>query len=299
MRALRQVVETGGFSAAGRQLGRAPSSISRQINELEEELGARLFYRTTRKLSLTEAGRLYYERAAQILDAADEAKLAVSHLDGRPSGVLRVTVPTSVGRELVAQALPEFMQRNPAIQVVLTLTDQMTDIVESGVDLAIRIGRQRDSSLKARKIGDGPRRVCASPAYLDRAGTPRTPEDLADHNCLTFREHPGHNVWAFRGPEGASEVRVTGNLFSGSADALAAAAAAGLGIVLLPEWNIGTELRARRVRALLPDYRPAPATSPIYAVYPPTPHLAPKVRAFIDFLVERSRANAGARGEAG
>jgi DNA-binding transcriptional LysR family regulator len=285
MRILVRVVDSGSFSAAARHLGVAPSSVSRQINELEEDLGAILFARTTRKLNLTEAGQLYYERASSIINDVDEAKLALSQL-GSPSGILRVTVPSGMGRELVVSAVPAFLDEYPAIKIVLSMTDQMVDIVDAGIDVAIRVGRQQDSSFKARKIGESKRVVCASPEYLKNAGIPRTPADLEQHNCVTWRDHPGHNTWAFRGPDGVTKVRVSGSFFAKSADALVAATVAGLGVSLLPDWNMGIELRQKQLRAVLTDYEASPAASPVYAVHAHQRHVPPKIRAFIDFLIE-------------
>jgi len=285
MRILVRVVYSGSFSAAARHLGVAPSSVSRQINELEEDLGAILFARTTRKLNLTEAGQLYYERATSIINDVDEAKLALSQL-GSPSGILRVTVPSGIGRELVVSAVPAFLDEYPAIKIVLSMTDQLVDIVDAGIDVAIRVGRQQDSSFKARKIGESKRVVCASPEYLKNAGIPRTPADLEQHNCVTWRDHPGHNTWAFRGPDGISKVRVSGSFFAKSADALVAATVAGLGLSLLPDWNMGIELRQKQLCAVLTDYEASPAASPVYAVHAHQRYVPPKIRAFIDFLVE-------------
>ncbi len=285
MRILVRVVDSGSFSAAARHLGVAPSSVSRQINELEEDLGAILFARTTRKLSLTEAGQLYYERASGIINEVDEAKLALSQL-GSPSGILRVTVPSGIGRELVVSAVPAFLDEYPAIKIVLSMTDQMVDIVDAGIDVAIRVGRQQDSSFKARKIGESKRIVCASPAYLKKAGIPKTPAELESHNCITWRDHPGHNIWTFRGPDGVSKVRVSGSFFAKSADALVAATVAGLGLSLLPDWNMGIELRQKQLCGVLTDYDASPAASPVYAVHAHQRHVPPKIRVFIDFLIE-------------
>ncbi len=285
MRILVRVVDSGSFSAAARQLGVAPSSVSRQINELEEDLGARLFVRTTRKLNLTEAGQLYYERATGIINDVDEAKLALSQL-GAPSGILRVTVPSGIGRELVASAVAAFLFEYPAIKIVLSMTDRMVDIVDAGIDVAIRVGRQKDSSLKARKIGESRRLVCASPDYLKKAGVPKTPADLEHHSCVTWRNHPGHKIWTFRGPDGNSKVRASGSFFAQSADALVAATVAGLGLSLLPDWNTGIERRQQQLCVVLTDYEASPAASPIYAVHAHQRHVPPKIRVFIDFLVE-------------
>ncbi len=287
MRVFTRVVENGSFSAAGRQLGLAPSSVSRQIGGLEQDLGARLFHRTTRKLSLTEAGRLYHARATRILLEVDEARLAVAQIDGTPSGVLRLTVPAGLGPPHIAPALADFQRRFPAVQVCLSVTDRLIDLVEEGFDLAVRIGGQRDSSLIARRIGAGRRLLACAPAYLKRAGPLKVPDDLVDHNCLTFRLHPGRSAWRFRGPRGNSEVRVSGSLLADNAETLCAAAVAGLGLVLMPEWLIEDALRDGRLRVVLSDFPPVPASTPLYAVYPHQRHLPPKVRACVDFLAER------------
>ncbi|MCH7866190.1 MAG: LysR family transcriptional regulator [Myxococcales bacterium] len=286
IRVFVRVVEAGSFSGAARHLGLAPSSVSRQISELEDQLSATLFHRTTRKLSLTEAGHTYFERAERVLHEVDEAELAVAQLDGSPTGVLRITMPSGVGRFLLAETIPAFCARYPAVKFVLSMTDRLIDLVDTGFDLAIRVGQQRDSSLIARKIAESARIVCGSPAYLERAGEPTLPSELADHDCLTWREHPGSNLWRFEGKDGRSEVRASGSLFAANADALVAAAVGGLGLVLLPDWNVGIELREGQLRPVLSSYRAVPATSTIYAVYPRDRHRPPKVRAFIDFLVE-------------
>ncbi len=267
-------------------MGVAPSSVSRQINELEAELSVQLFQRTTRKLSLTEAGQVFHERAAKIILDLDEARLAVSQL-GSPSGVLRISVPSGIGRELVASNLPAFLARYPGIQVVLSMTDELVDMVEDRLDVAIRMGQLSDSTLRARKIVESRRLVCASPEYLDKAGEPKTPGDLAGHNCLTWRAHPGHNVWKFRHKKRTHEVRVTGDFFARSADALIAAAAAGLGLVLLPDLMIGHELRQKLLRPVLTQYQTVPGTTPLWAVHSHGRQVPPKIRVFIDFLVER------------
>ncbi len=286
MRIFVRVVGAGSFSEAGRQLNVAPSSVSRKIKELEDDLGVPLFQRTTRKLSLTEAGHLYYERAVGIILNVDEARLALAEL-GSPSGILRLTVPTGIGRELVVSAIPGFLERYPGIRVVMSMTDFMVDMVAEGIDVAIRVGQLSDSSLKARKIGDSGRVVCGSPRYLTRRGAPKTPDDLAEHNCITWREHPGHNVWKFRGKQDQYEVRVTGNFFAKSADAIIAAAVAGMGLVLLPDWNLGIELRQKQLQPVLSDYSAIPKASPVWAVHSHQRHVPPKIRAFIDFLIER------------
>ncbi len=291
MRVFARVVDAGSFSAAGREIGMSPSAVSRRIGELEDGLGARLFQRTTRKLSLTEAGSVYDRRVRAILADVDSARRAVAELGGAPTGVLRLSVPSSLARRHVAPALADFHQRFPAVEVVLSVTDRVVDMIDEGLDMAIRIGRLSESGLIARKIGSARRIVCASPAYLAQAGIPQTPAALEGHSCVTFRSHPGSNVWAFRGSDGAHLARVTGRIFANDGETLCAAAIAGLGIVLLPEWMVGPELRAGQLREILPDYRPEPDTTPLHAVYPHQRHLPPKVRVMVDFLVERFAAH--------
>lgn len=287
MQVFVRVVETGGLSAAGRALGLAPSSVTRRIGELEAMLGVRLLRRTTRKLSLTEAGETYYERSRDIVRAVEEANLAVTEKRAGPSGILRVTVPASVARLHVAPAVAAFHVRFPAVKVVMSVTDRMVDIVGEGLDVAIRSGRLEDSSLIARKLGEARRLVCASPAYLKRAGRPKRPDELSDHACLTFRTHPGTNLWRFGDAKAAIEVRATGPFFADDGQTLVAAASAGLGLILVPEWLVGGEISHGRLLEVLADTPPDPATTPLYAIYPPGPYLAPKVRAFVDFLAGR------------
>ncbi len=288
LRIFVRVVEAGSFSEAGRQLGMAPSSISRQINELEDSLGSRLFQRTTRKLSVTEAGELYYERATSIVTEIDEAKLALSQLDGTPTGILRLNVPGSLSRRYIVPIVVAFQEKFPGVEVVLLASDQVMDMIEHRIDLTIRLGVLKDSSLVARKIGSGRRVLCASTAYLDNTDPPKSPADLALHNCLTFRENPGSNTWKFKNSNGVlSEVSVTGNLYANDGESLVAAAAMGHGIILVPEWLVNCELREGTLQEILTNYTTTPKETPMYALYPRQRHLPPKVRAFIDFIVER------------
>jgi DNA-binding transcriptional LysR family regulator len=287
VRIFTQVVEAGSFSAAGRRLGLAPSSVSRQVADLEDELGARLFHRTTRRLSLTEPGQVFYARAGKILVDLEEAKLAVAQPGGAPSGILRLTVPGSLGRLHLVPAIADFQEGHPAVKVGLVVTDRLVDLVEEGLDLAIRVGRQRDSSLVARRITTSRRLVCAAPSYLAKAGTPQEPAELASHDCLTFRSHPGANLWRFRGSGGEHQARVSGPLFANDGEALVSAAVAGLGLVLVPEWLVGPDLRAGRLQEVLSDYRASPDATPLYALYHHRRHLPAKVRAFVDYLATR------------
>lgn len=296
MRVFARVVETGSFSAAGRDLGVAPSSVSRSVADLEAALGARLFQRTTRKLSLTEAGRLYHDRAARILLDVEEARLAVGQLTDAPSGLLRISLPASLASRHLIPALAAFQARYPAVKAAVAVTDRLSDLVDEGFDLALRIGTLEESSLVARKLGAARRVLCASPAYLAGHGLPESPNDLAGHSCILLRSHPGASAWTFKPRGGPKEertlVRVSGTLIADDGPALVAAAVAGLGLALVPRWLAGAELARGELRAVLTDHASDPAETPLYAVYPSQPHLPPKVRAFIDFLVERFRGEA-------
>ena len=289
MRLLTEVVEGGNFSAAARALGMAPSSVARAIGALEDELGVRLLNRTTRKLSLTEAGRLYHERSKRILAEVDDARLSVSQLEAEPRGMLRLSVPVTFGRLHVAPALPEFLASYPAIQIDLSLTDAFIDLVEEGVDLAIRIGELQDSSLIARRLARNTRVICGSPGYFARAGVPGAPEDLGRHNCLVYKRQSNRAVWRLRANQQTYEVEVRGSLWANNADALHTAALAGLGLVILPTWMVGQDVRDGALKVVFADYQVSPSAldASIYAVFPYSRHLSPKVRALVDFLASR------------
>lgn len=288
LRVFTMVVDAGNFSEVGRQLSVAPSSISRQINDLEEVLGTRLFQRSTRRLSLTEAGELYFDYATRIINEVDEAKLAISQLDGSPTGILRLNVPGSLSRRHIVPLLIEFQKTYPAVEVVLMASDQVVDMIENRIDLTVRIGALSDSSLVARKIGAGKRILCTNKEYLKTYGEPKHPQDLEQHNCLTFRSNPGHNLWRFKDNKGKSiEVRATGSLFANDGDSLVAAAAQGHGIIYVPEWLVSCELKEGSLEEILTDWSAVPSKVPLYALYPKQRYLAPKVRAFIDYLIER------------
>lgn len=287
IRTFLRVVEAGSFSAAGRQLGVAPSSVSRQINELEDSLNVRLLQRSTRKLSLTEAGEVYFKSASQIVLDIDEAALAVSQIDGAPSGILRLNVPASLSRRYIVPALFEFQKQYPAIKVVLTADDQLVDLISSRIDVAIRIGRLQDSSLMARKIGSSRRILCASDKYLKDVKKLNYAQDLAIHNCLTFRSHPGSNIWKFQNENSIEEVKVSGNFFSNDGESLVAAAVSGSGIILVPEWLVSYEMKTGSLQEVLPAFNPVPSHSPLYAIYPKQRHLPSKIREFINYMVNK------------
>ncbi|TAN71566.1 MAG: LysR family transcriptional regulator [Magnetospirillum sp.] len=282
LQAFVRVAETGSFSEAARRLGLSKSMLSRQVSGLEAELGVRLLHRTTRSLSPTEAGRAYLERCQRILADLDEANLLVSQLQAMPRGRLRVSAPLSFGVGHLAAALPGFLERYPEIELEMNMTDRHVDLVEEGWDVAVRIGRLADSSLIVRRLAPVRRLAAAAPSYLERRGTPMVPPDLEHHDCLT---HGGRVAaeWRFVSPEGqAMQVAVRGRFDADNGDVLRAMAVAGLGIVLLPSFFLGDDIRAGRLVPLLESYIPLDVS--LNAVYPHGRHLSPKVRAFVDHL---------------
>ncbi len=281
-----KAVETGSFSEAGRQSGLAPSSVSRRIVELEAWVGAALFRRTTRKLNLTDVGRSFYERTRGILLDLEEAKVMAAQLENHPSGLVRLTIPGSMERHLTA-GIGEFQARWPGVRFALNLTDRVVDLVGEGYDLAVRIGLLQDSTLRARKIGEARRYLCASPRYLIHAGAPERPEELAGHNCLIFRTHPGYNVWRFKSGGRTVDVRASGIFSANSGNALIDAARDATGLVLAPEWLVGSFLASGELVEVMPEHPPVPDRTPLYAVHPYQRFVPPKVKTFVDFLVNR------------
>ncbi|MBI1208039.1 MAG: LysR family transcriptional regulator [Azospirillum sp.] len=285
MIAFLRVVEAGSFTGAAERLGISKSAVSRRMTELEDRLGTRLLNRTTRRLSVTEAGRAFYQRCVGIAADLDDAERAAADLDRAPRGLLRIAAPLSFGVRHLAPALPEFLANHPALTIETDLSDRITDLVEEGFDVAIRIARLRDSSMIARRLAPCRLAVAASPAYLERFGRPRDPDALAEHNCLIYTNSPLSDQWQFEFDGTAQTVRVTGNLRANNGDILAKAAIAGLGITILPTFLLGEALNDGRLICLFADrLRPQLA---VYAVYPPGRHLSSKVRVLIDFLAAR------------
>ncbi|MCG8436367.1 MAG: LysR family transcriptional regulator, partial [Gammaproteobacteria bacterium] len=258
------VVETTGFSAAARRLEISKSAVSKAVNRLEDRLGVRMLHRTTRKISLTEAGEVYYGFARSALSEADAAEDAVVNLSRRPRGKLRVTAPMSLSIMHLACLIPGFMQKNPGIQVDLVLGDEVKDLIEGGFDMAIRIGHLRSSSLVARKISSMHAVVCATPEYLTKHGEPRTPTELMEHNCLLFSYLRDPHEWRFIGPNGPASVRVSGNYQANNSLVLRTAALRSLGIARVPLYVVGADLAAGKLVEVLPDYKLE--SPPIYAV---------------------------------
>lgn len=280
-----RVVEAGGFSAAAQSLRLSKSAVSKQIARLEQRLGAQLLQRTTRRLSLTETGRIVLEHAQRVLIEAEAAEAAVQNLQAMPRGLLRVNLPMSFGLAYVSPLLPELLTLYPELRIDLTFNDRLIDLMEEEVDVAIRIGHLADSSLTARRLAPVRPITCASESYLRKAGVPLKPEDLRQHECLLYKYLPEPDIWRYEGPGGPWAVKVGGRLTANNGDVLRAAAVAGHGIVRSPSFIAGPDIAAGRLVPLLEAYEPAPLG--IYAVYPAQRFLTPKVRAFIDFLAER------------
>ncbi len=281
-----RVVETGSFSAAGRQANLAPSSVSRRIVDLETWLGATLFHRTTRRLNLTEAGRQFHQRTRSILLDLEEARTTAANLENKPAGLVRITVPASLEQHIVV-ATALFQARWPDVSFGLTSTDIKVDLIAEGFDLAIRAGNLKDSSLRARKLADVTRRLCASSEYLLTAPQLTHPSDIEQHNCLVLRRDPGENTWQFKHGRKLIDVKAGGAFTANSGNMLVTAARHGRGLMLSPDWIIGPSIANGELIEVLSDYLPYPETSSLYAVHPYQRFVPPKVRMFIDFLAER------------
>ena len=288
LRVFARVAESGSFSKAAQTLKMSKSAVSKHVAALEGHLGAKLLYRTTRHVSLTEEGRAYLARATRILEDIDEADGAVTALKAEPRGTLRVNSALSFAIRHIAPAIPAFLRQYPRLTVDLELTDRFVDLVEEGYDIAIRIGQLSDSSLIARRLANVPVVCVAAPDYLARAGTPAHPDDLAHHDCLLYRGRSGVSEWELGQGERSRRIRVDGPLVANNGDALKAAALQGLGIARLPVFLLDDELARGRLVEVLAACRPSPI--PVQAVYAPNRHLSAKVRRFIDYFAARFAA---------
>jgi DNA-binding transcriptional LysR family regulator len=266
------------------------SAVSRRVAELEAHLDARLLHRTTRRLSLTESGQVFHERCVQLLADLAEAEETVTAAALVPRGTLRLTSSITFGVRHLAPAIADFAAQYPQVGFDVELSDRAVDIVDEGLDLAVRIGSIGSQALIGRRIAATQLVLCAAPAYLQRHGWPAQPADLAQHNCLTYEYLAVKNVWRFRDPQGHEHsVRIGGHAHANNGRFLAALALAGMGIVLEPDFIVAPELRAGRLAAVLPGY--TPPASEIYAAYPSRRHLSAKVRVFVEFLAQRFARN--------
>lgn len=286
MRVFVRSASAGSLSAAARHLGMSPAMAAKHVNALEARLGVKLFHRTTRRLSLTEAGSNYLEACQRILPEIDEAEAVAASQRVKATGLLRMNVPLSFGERFVAPLIPAFSHQHPEVKVELGLSDAQVDLLAGSWDLAIRIGRLSDSNLQARRLGDSAMLVCAAPSYLDQRGVPRRVAELAQHNCLSYTLSPMQDArtWAF-GPDGEIRVPISGDLLANNGNALLAAAVGGQGIIYQPHFIVGEALDAGRLVALELD-QPVIELGGIHVLYPPDRRPPAKVRVMIDYLAE-------------
>ncbi len=282
MRLYCAVVENGSLAAASRVLGISPSVVSKQLSRLEDRLGARLLNRTTRRISVTEVGSAYFDRSKRIIADVDEAEAAVSLSHMAPRGLLKITAPTTFAHRHVTPHLPQFIELYPEVSVQVQVNDRIADLVDEGLDLAIRIAHLKDSSLIARRLAPNHRSIVATPDYLKRRGIPECPDDLLEHDLVTWGDGNPINDWHFvvNGREQVIRTRSTVTINNG--DSILAAVLAGGGLAMLASFMTGEYVQSGRLLPVLDEF--VREDVPIYAVYPSTRHLSPKVRAFVDFL---------------
>jgi len=284
MEAFAMVVDQGGFTDAAKKMGISKSAVSKHISSLEARLGARLLNRTTRRVSPTEIGLAYYDRARRVLNDAGGAGALVSAMQSAPSGLLRMSVATDFGVTLLSPILGEFLKEYPSITINMVLNNRYVELISEGFDMAIRMGELEDSSLRARKITDTTRRMVAAPSYFQTYGRPMKIDDLNEHKLLHYSSQAAGNVWKITAPSGEKrQVRSAGWLTVNDGQSLLNAAIAGLGIAYLPSFLYYAALKEGLIEEAIPDL-PVDIIG-IYAVYPPGRFTQPKVRAFIDFLV--------------
>ncbi|HCL75567.1 LysR family transcriptional regulator [Stutzerimonas nitrititolerans] len=283
MRIFVRAVSAGSLSAAGRHLGISPAMATKHVDALEAHLGVKLLHRTTRRLSLTEAGSDYLDACLRILPEIEEAEASAASQRVEARGLLRMNVPLTFGSRYIAPLVPAFSQRHPAVRVELGLNDSQVDLIDGGWDMAVRIGRLADSTLQARRLADCPLVVCAAPAYLDERGVPRKVADLAQHNCLSYTLSQSKD-WTF-GRDGNARVTVSGDLLANNGSALVAAAVGGQGIIYQPQFIVAGALRRGELVVLELD-KPAMDVGGIHLLYPPDRRPPAKVRVMADYLIE-------------
>lgn len=282
MRAFAAVVETGSFAAAADRVELSRARLTKMIQDLEQHLGTRLLNRTTRRLSLTEAGSAYHERCTAILADVAEAEQVAGRLTALPRGTLKITMPVSFGILKIGPLIAGFIERYPDVKVDIALNDRKIDLIDEGFDLAIRIGTMAESELIARRLAADEIVICASPDYLGRHGIPQVPQDLERHACLSYTYATTGDEWRFSGPTGDVGVRINGPVRANNGDILRLAALAGAGVIRQPLFLLGEDIEAGRLVRLLKDFRTDELG--IYAVFPTRRHLSAKVSAFIEYL---------------
>ncbi|MCG7498621.1 LysR substrate-binding domain-containing protein [Vibrio sp. Of7-15] len=275
------VAETESFTSAANKLNTSVAQVSRKVSALENRLATKLLNRTTRRVSVTEAGQLYYQHCRQVIDGLEQAERVITNMQSVPQGKLKVTAPVTYGEQRIAPLLNQFMTLYPQLELQLVLTNQKLDLIEQGVDLAIRLGRLDDSSMMAKRLASRQLYVCAAPSYLKDHGEPHTLSELSQHNCLLG----SMDYWRFREVGKERNVRVQGNIRCNSGSALTDAALKGLGIVQLPDYYVEEHIESGELVELLPLYREE--QEGIWALYPHNRHLSTKVRSLVDFLREQ------------
>jgi DNA-binding transcriptional LysR family regulator len=282
MEAFVRVVEAGSFSAAARQLRIGQPAVSKTVAQLEERLGVRLLIRSTRGLTPTEAGQNFYERAKRAIDEADEAEVAARGANASLSGVLRICAAVTFARLHVVPRLAAFLAEHAALSIDVLLDDQTIDIIQSGVDVALRMGSLEDSTLTARKIGQSPRRVLGTPAYFEKHGEPKVPADLTAHEAIVYDMRGGGTVWTFRKGSAETSVTVNGRVRFTAAEGVREAVFAGLGLAVASEWMFAPELKRGLVRVVLQDWTLPPTE--LWAIFPTGRRASAKARAFVAFI---------------
>jgi DNA-binding transcriptional LysR family regulator len=283
---LVRVVETGSFSAVARERELSQAAVARQVSQLEEHFGVRLFHRTTRKLSLTDDGEMLLGLARPVLDGVDGLEAALGRQSASPVGLVRVGVTVAASR-LLAQRLPMLLADHPGLKVELVVGDRLGDMIEERLDLAMRVGEIKDASLVARRSGIAERVAVAAPGYIKRHGEPSSPADLANHTCIVHGVGPNSDVWTFVTPDGSKDFLVSGGFLANDVRAVHLAARTGYGIAYLALFDVFDDLRSGRLVRVLRDF-PAPGV-PYSLVYPTRRHLAPRTRLVIDFIWEQFR----------
>ena len=286
MTAFVRVVEKGSFAGAAKDFSLTPSAVSKLITRLEQRLGVQLLTRTTRRLALTAEGEIYLERCRDILAAIESAEAEIGATGTAARGQIRVNSGTAIGRHQIVRLLPDFLKDHPAITVDLALTDRQIDPIAENVDVVVRTGALADSSLVARKLADGRRMICASPAYLERNGAPKRPADLLNHSCITFTGAAELSRWPFYTPEGINRLQVSGDVSTDSADAMLDLALAGHGIIRMIDVSVAEPVAGGLLTPLFLDEH-VDEPFPIWALTPPGRNRVPRVRAFLDYLVAR------------
>lgn len=286
LRAFVRALEGGSFSVAANELGIGQPAVSKRIALLESEFGTQLFFRTTRKLRPTPEGHRIYDLARQILASFDLARVNIEENSLRPSGTLRVSVPSSFGRRYLMPVIAEYVRAYQGVRLDVRFSERFVNLVEEGVELALRIGKLESSTLVARRLGTVQRYLVATPAYLQGRSIPRTPEDLDAHQCIIYSRMPSAGEWIFESEHGRYVASINGPLLVDDADAMQEAVMQHLGIAILPEWSAVAGIRSGRLQNLLSDF--SIAALPLHAVYPETHWMSLRARSFLDLLIKRS-----------